>query len=328
MSAKLTVAVTGAWSYSGRFVASRLLRLGYRVVSLTSRPVPVRDPHGGAVPPIPYDFAPGRMCEALRGVDVLASAYWVRHDEAPLGHVGPWTSHAQAVEHSRRLIEAAGAAGVRRLVWTSIANPGLDPDLSYYDGKSRVEAAVRSSGLPFAILRPACFFGPGGLLVNNIAWAVRRMPCFPLPMAPCYHVRPIHVGDYARAVAAAVAADRSYIVDATGPDRVEFVQLLHAVGEAVGRRPRIAWLPPRLCAAAYRVGSALLGETVLTADELTALSRNRLDSLADPLGTVSLLSWIRASRRDLGRRLIREPARRPPLAAVSPPLPGRTDFLA
>ena len=146
-----------------------------RVVSLTNRPVPDPDPHAGAVGRIRYDFAPGALERSLQGVDVLACAYWTSHDRAPVGHRGPWTSHALAVERSARLIDAAVAAGVSRLVWTSIANPGLDPDLSYYAGKAAVENLVERTGLPHAILRPACFFGPGGILIENVAWAARAV---------------------------------------------------------------------------------------------------------------------------------------------------------
>ena len=71
-----------------------------------------------------------------------------------------------------------------RLVWTSIAYPGLDPGLSYYAGKAAVERLVKSSGVSYAILRPACFFGPGGLLIENVSWAARHAPFFPIPNRP------------------------------------------------------------------------------------------------------------------------------------------------
>ena len=157
---------------------------------------------------------------------MLACAYWTRHDRAPVGHRGPWTSHALAVERSARIIDAAVTAGVSRLVWTSIANPGLDPDLSYYAGKAAVERLVERSGLPHAILRPACFFGPGGILIENIAWAARRLPCFPIPAGPRYRIRPIHLDDYADAVVDAVGATGTFVRDATGPDRVEFGEIV------------------------------------------------------------------------------------------------------
>ena len=129
----MTVVVTGAWSYSGVPIARALLTAGYEVVSLTGRSVPDPDPHRGRVPAVPYGrFSVPELARLLDGAEALHCGYWTRHDRAPVGHRGPWTSHVQAVHHSARLVEAARLAGVCRLVWTSIANPGLDPDLSYY----------------------------------------------------------------------------------------------------------------------------------------------------------------------------------------------------
>ena len=308
---RFTVAVTGAWSYSGRFVAARLLADGYRVVSLTNRPVPDVDPHGGAVAPIPLDFSPGVLERSLDRVDVLACAYWSRHDRRPVGVGGAWTSHARAVERSARLIDAAVAAGVSRLVWTSITNPGLDPDLSYFAGKAAVERLVVESGLPHAILRPACFFGPGGILIENIAWAVRRFPCFPLPSGDRYWIRPIHVEDYARAVADGVVSNGTFVRDVAGPDRMEFGALIGHLDLVLEARPttRVVRLPLPVCAALYAGASAVLRETVLTTDELKGLARNRLDSTEDPVGRIGLRAWIRENASTLGQRFLREPSR-------------------
>ena len=306
---KRTVAVSGAWSYSGRDVAARLLRAGYTVVSLTNRPVPDPDPHAGAVARIPYDFAPGALERSLDGVEVLACAYWTRHDRAPVGHQGPWTSHALAVERSARIIDAAVRAGVSRLVWTSIANPGLDPDLSYYAGKAAVERLVEGSGLPHAILRPACFFGPGGILIENVAWAARHLPCVPIPAGPRYRIRPIHIDDYARAVVDAVGATGTFVRDATGPDRIEFGELVDYLASLTGGRARVVRLPIPACAVLYRLASGVMRETILTTDELKGLARNRLDSVEEPVGRIGLRAWLQDNVSMIGSRFLREPRR-------------------
>lgn len=306
-----TVAITGAWSYSGRRVAARLLQAGHTVVSLTNRKIPDPDPHDGRVRAEPYDFSPGALERALEGVDVLACAYWTRHDRAPLGNRGPWLSHAEAVSRSARIIESARAAGVSRLVWTSIANPGLDPDLSYYAGKAEVERLVQESGLPHAILRPACFFGPAAILIENVAWAARRMPVVPIPAGPEYRIRPIHVGDYAELIADAVASGDTYTRDACGPDRVEFGELIRTIARLCGGRARPVRLPLRACAPLYAAASRVIRETILTTDELIGLSRNRLDSLEPPAGPTSLLAWLEEHASEVGVRFAREPRRQP-----------------
>ncbi len=198
----MKVALTGAWSYSGRAVAAALLDRGHELISLTDRSPPADDPHGGRIRRVPYgDFHAAHLVRALQGVDALCCGYWVRHDRPPVGHRGAWTSHREAVRRSGVLLDAALRAGVSKLVWTSITNPGLDQDLSYFRGEAEVERMVRDCGTSHAILRPACFFGRGGILVENVAWAVRRLPWVPIPAGEPYFIRPIHVADFAALVA-------------------------------------------------------------------------------------------------------------------------------
>lgn len=307
-----TIAITGAWSYSGMPIARALLSAGYEVRSLTNRPIPVPDPHQGRVQSVPYGrFSVPDLARALDGIEALHCGYWTRHDRPPVGHSGPWTSHAQAVENSGNLVEAARQAGVRRLVWTSIANPGLDWDLSYYRGKAEVERLVRASGIPYAILRPACFFGRGDsdILIQNVAWAARHLPLLPIPSGPPYRIRPIHVDDFASLVVEAVASRESWVRDATGPDRIEFGAFIRLLAGLTGGWGRPVRLPLLVCRALYAIASRLCRETILTPDELRGLSRNRLDSTDPPLGTTSLRAWLEEHARTAGRRLAREPGR-------------------
>ena len=304
-------AVTGAWAFSGRHVVRRLLAKGWTLRSISSRgPSLDDDPYDGLVRRIGYTRDVDRLAADLSGCRVLVSNFWSRHDKAPVGHRGPWLSHLQAVEQSAVLIEAAVRAGVQRLVWTSITNPGLDPDLSYFTGKAVVEQLVRRSGLSFAILRPACFFGGGGILIDNVAWAVRRLRVVPIPDGPPYRIRPIHVEDYADLVVEAAASSGDCTFDAVGRDRPEFGELVHEVAAATGRRAKVLPLPMQACRLSYAVASRLLGETVLSNDELTGLSRNRLDSEAETTGGTSLRDWLRTTGQEPGRRFRREPSRR------------------
>ena len=311
----MRVALTGAWSYSGRPIAAALLQAGHEVLSLTNHRPPADDPFGGRVRAFPYGrFSVVELTQALEGTEAMHSGYWVRHNKAPVGHRGPWTSHAQAVVHSAALIEAAALAGVRRLVWTSIANPGLDPDLSYYQGKAEVERLVRESGIPYAILRPACFFGRGDedILIQNVAWAARRMSWFPIPAGPPYWIRPIHVDDFAALVVEAIASDESWTRDAAGPDRIEFGAFVDLVAKLTGGRGRAVRLPLAVCRALYAVASRAFDETILTHDELRGLARNRLDSTQPVLGTTSLTRWLEERAGEVGLRFAREPRRARP----------------
>ena len=303
-------AVTGAWSFSGRRVAQRLLATGWTLRPISNRsPSPETDPYNGLVRRIGYTHDVDRLATELSGCRLLVSNFWTRHDKPPIGHTGPWLSHLQAVDQSAVLIKAAARAGVERLVWTSITNAGQDPDLSYFAGKAVVEHLVRSSGLEYAILRPACFFGGGGILIDNVAWAARHLPFVPIPDGPPYRMRPIHVEDYADLVVGAATSSDNYTIDAVGPDRPDFGDLICEVAEAAGSRAKALRLPMKACRLSYAVAGRILGETVLSDDELTGLSRNRLDSNAESTGSTSILEWMRASSQELGRRFRREPSR-------------------
>ena len=320
----MRVALTGAWSYSGQPIAAALLKAGHEVISLTSRRPPADDPFGGRVRAVPYGrFSVTELTRALKGIEAMHSGYWVRHDKAPVGHRGPWTSHGQAVRHSSALIEAAASAGVQRLVWTSIANIGLDPDLSYYQGKAEVEHLVRLSGIPYAILRPACFFGRGDedILIQNVSWAALRLPWFPIPAGPPYWIRPIHVDDFAALVVEALASHESWTRDAAGPDRIEFGAFIDLVSKLTGGRGRAVRLPLTVCRALYAAASRACGETILTSDELRGLARNRLDSTQPVIGTTSLIAWLEERAGDVGLRFAREPQRSVPLPQPRKPPP-------
>src|SRR5690348_5755836 len=106
----MRVAVTGAYGYSGQYMARRLLDAGHEVLAVTDS-VNRANPFGERVRAVPYDFAePARLERSLRGIDVLINNYWVRFDQPPL------FTHAGAVANARTLLDAAARAGVGRVV--------------------------------------------------------------------------------------------------------------------------------------------------------------------------------------------------------------------
>src|ERR1700704_6059485 len=136
--------VTGAFSYTGRHIARRLLAQERRVRTLTRRPQPP------GTEDIKVDVAPlqftdrAALVESLRGADVLYNTYWVRFRHGKVGF-------GDAVANTRILVGAAAEAGVRKVVHISVSNPSVDSHLDYYVAKARAEDVVRGSGLRWAI---------------------------------------------------------------------------------------------------------------------------------------------------------------------------------
>src|SRR3990172_7161532 len=203
--------VTGAFGYSGKYITTRLLAAGHRVRTLTNSPGRPH-PFGTAVDAHPYDFdRPDDLARSLEGASVLINTYWVRFDHRDF-------THAQAVRNTRRLFDAARRAGVPRVVHVSITNPSLESELPYFRGKAELEAALRESGLAYAILRPTLLFGQEDILINNIAWMLRRFPVFGVFGDGEYQLQPIFVDDFAALAVDAARSPENVVRDATGPE--------------------------------------------------------------------------------------------------------------
>lgn len=295
--------VTGAYGFSGRHIAARLVGEGQTVRTVTNSPNRP-NPFGGRVPAERFHFdEPGKLVAALRGADVLYNTYWVRFDYADFGH-------AMALENTLKLFGAAAEAGVRRVVHVSITNPSEDSDLPYFSGKARLERALADSGLPHSILRPAVLFGRDDILINNIAWALRRLPVFGVFGEGAYRVQPIHVGDLAGLAVREGRREGNALIDAIGPETFTFRGLVEAIGAAIGKRRRIISVPPWLGHLTARAVGKVVGDVVLTRDEITGLMRGLLCTDSEPTGSTRLTDWAARHSGALGRHYASELARR------------------
>jgi nucleoside-diphosphate-sugar epimerase len=290
--------VTGAFSYSGAVIASELQSAGRRVRTLTGHPG--RAPAGTAIEVRPLDFTdPAGLTESLRGARTLFNTYWVRFAHGPV-------SHETAVAQSRVLFRAAADAGVRRIVHISITHPSADSPYPYFRGKAAVEQALTDLGLPHTVLRPAVLFGGSGVLINNIAWLLRRMPVFAVGGTGEYRLRPIHVDDLARLCVRAADSARTEVIDAVGPDRPTFLELVRHIRDAVGSHSRVIRVPGSLIPPAARVLGLALRDTLLTSEEYQSMAEGLADTDGPATGEISLLQWITDHKGALGRSYANE----------------------
>jgi NADH dehydrogenase len=268
----MRVAVTGAFGYSGRYIARRLLDAGHSVLTLTNsfhRP----NPFGQKVTAFPLQFdQPGHLTESLRGVDALINTYWVRFNHRLF-------THSQAVANTKILFQAAKDAEVKRIVHVSITNPDLRSELSYFRGKAELEAALTSLGVSYCILRPAVLFGKEDVLINNIAWSLRHFPIFGVFGNGRYKLQPIYVDDLAAAAVEKATGDRDEIINAIGPETFTYRDLL-------------------------------VHDVIITRQEIRGLMEGRLCVDAPPLGRTKLTDWILRHKDTLGRHYTSEMARR------------------
>ena len=293
-----TDVVTGAFSYSGRAIADELLAAGRSVRTLTGHPE--RTGGDGRIEVRPLDFGDAAgLAASLAGATTLYNTYWVR-----FAHGG--VDHAAATANSRLLFEAARRAGVRKIVHVSILHPSTDSPYPYFRGKALVEEALAGSGVRYAVLRPSVLFDERGVLLNNIAWLLRRLPLFAVGGDGSYRVRPTHVDDLARLALDAATWTEDRVVDAVGPERPTFLELVEVIRAAVGSRTRIVHVPATVLLGSSKVLGVVLRDVLLTPDEYRSMAEGLADSDAPATGETRVSEWVREHAGVLGVRYANE----------------------
>jgi uncharacterized protein YbjT (DUF2867 family) len=284
--------VTGAFSYSGKAISKALLQSGRRVRTLTGHPQRATGDSPVEIRPLDFDDPIG-LVKSLEGATTLFNTYWVRfaHDRI---------DHELAVENSRALFQAAKRAGVERIVHVSITHPSVDSPLPYFRGKALVERSLAETGVSYAVLRPAILFGGDGVLLNNIAWLLRRLPAFAVGGRGDYRIRGIHIDDLAQLCRTKGAERFDSITDAVGPERPTFLELVQSIKATVGSRSLIVHLPGTALPVVSRIVGVALHDVLLTSDEYRAMADGLADTDGPATGSIALSDWLAEHKSTLG----------------------------
>jgi len=305
--------VTGAFGNAGAAIADILVARGRNVRTLTSRR-PDSSEHNIDRRPFEWDD-PDAMAESFSGVDTFYNTYWMR--------MGDGGSYDLAVERCGKLITAAEQAGVKRFVHISVAHPSKTSPYPYFRGKARVEQRLRDSPLPATTVRPTLIFGGDSVLVNNLAWVLRRLPVLAVPGTGRYRVRPVHVDDIARTCVEAASRPASSpaasssspatssvgaleVIDAVGPDRPTYAEMVRMVRRAVGGRALVVGAPTPVVLAGSALLGKLLRDDVVNRAELLSTVDGLADTDGPSTGTTSFAAWLDEHASTLGHRYVNE----------------------
>lgn len=303
MSEKEIHVVTGAFGYSGKYIAKRLLDKGHTVKTITNSTNRI-NPFGEKVKAYPFNFdSPDRLTETLEGATVLYNTYWVRFNHKDF-------THSLAVGNSLKLFEAAKKAGVRRIVHVSITNPSEESRLEYFKGKAKLERAIMESGISYSILRPTVLFGKEDILINNIAWMLRTFPLFGVFGDGKYRLQPIYVDDLAKLAVEEGEKKENNIIDAIGPETFTFRDLAETIGEIIGKKRFILSIPPFLGYIVGWITGKIVGDIMITKEEIDGLMADLLYTDSPPAGETKLTDWMRENSYCLGMKYASELKRR------------------
>lgn len=291
--------VTGAFGYLGKYITRILLDKGITVKTITGHPDRPNE-FGGRVEAMPFNFdKPDKLVESLRGASVVINTYWVRFNRGKI-------TYDLAVKNTRTLIKAAKEAGVKRFVHTSITSPSIDSPFPYFSGKAALENALKESGLSYGIIRPTVLFGKEDILVNNIAYILRRLPVFGIMGKGDYKVQPVYVADAAALAVELAGKTENLTVDAVGPETYTFREMTQLIRNAAESRAVLLNLPPVLVYLASKFLSLFVGDVLLTHDEVGGLMAGLLYSNDPPTCKTVFSQWLKENADNLGRQYASE----------------------
>ena len=163
-------------------------------------------------------------------------------------------------------------------------------------------------GIPYAILRPTVLYSTEDILLNNIAWTLRKFPLVLLPGNGEYRIQPIFVEDLAELAVRASEADEDIEIDAVGPEVFTYAEMVRLVRDQTGAKCLVMPSPKVLTYAAGRVLGLFLDDIVLTRDEIKGLSAGLLvsNSGKPAPGQTKLTQWLDVNASELGRRYASE----------------------
>ncbi len=294
--------VIGAFGYIGKYISKSLLERGRTVCTITTHPNKP-NPFGPAIKAFSYSFDDvAVLTRTLNGADTLYNTYWIRF---------PFDAqtYEHALENTRTLFRCAKQAGIRRIVHIGVTRASLDSNLPYYRGKAIQELMLKESGVPFSIVRPTLVFGKEDILVNNIAWLIRKSPVFPIFGSGRYRVQPVFVEDLAEIAVRQSTSVAGTTVDAIGPETLTFQQLVALIAKKIGKNPKFVKVPPSLGIFCGHALSIFLRDVLLTRNELKGLMDEMLTSEQPPNGATRLSDWLEKNKSTVGGSYSSEVAR-------------------
>jgi nucleoside-diphosphate-sugar epimerase len=266
------IVVTGAAGLVGQNLVTLLLEEGYRnIVAI--------DKHGANLATL-HRLHPEVECVAA---DLAESNDWSRHfGDAQVviqlhAQITGLTSEPflrNNITATKNVLDAVRGGAVPFLVHasSSVVNSVADDD--YTISKKTQERLVLESGLCCCVLRPTLMFG--WFDPKHLGWLARfmeRVPVFPIPGHGRYMRQPLYNRDFCRAILACMKSQPAGAVyDLTGPDRIDYIDMIRTIRDVRGLRTPIVRIPYGLFFALLKIYALFSSKPPFTADQLTALT--------------------------------------------------------
>jgi len=265
--------VTGATGFLGSHFIKALQREGHIAKCLVRTPE-----RGTACTALGFNTALGNVTDrgSLKGT--LGGVESVAHLVGIIEERGGQTFQKVHYEGTANMVDEAKAAGIKHFIYVSALGADINSPFPYAKTKAQAEAELKSSGIPYTIIRPSLVIGPGGGFVEKMLDLVNAPgPFLPVPGSGETKFQPIFVDDLVRCIVSTIgnpeALGRTYEIG--GPEHLSYNDLLRSLTELMGKRKRLLHIPMGLMMPTVKVLEKL-GISPVTSDQLGMLSMDNI----------------------------------------------------
>jgi len=263
----MTIAVSGANGFTGRFVCTELQRRQRPFIALLR---PGTDTSWMDAHQIPVRFADlnhaQQLAAHLKGCDALLNVASMGFGAAP------------------SILEACRSAAVRRAVFVSSTAIFTKLNAGSKVVRKAAEAAIKSSGLSATILRPTMIYGTPGdrNMIRLIRW-LDRWPVLPVFGSGRSLQQPVHVSDVAWAVVQALETPATIkrLFNISGAAPLTYNDVVRLTAQALGRRVQRIHIPARPIVTALEVSERLGITLPIKAEQVLRLNEDKAFSHAE-----------------------------------------------
>jgi nucleoside-diphosphate-sugar epimerase len=276
-----TIVITGGAGLVGQNLVTRLKARGFVrlvVFDKAANNANILREHHPDIEVVTADLASdGGWQDKLAGITALV------HAHAQIGGLVPAEFVRNNETATRRVMDAAVKHNVPYIVniSSSVVNSLAVDD--YTETKKAQERIVLDTGIPQVILRPTLMFG--WFDRKHVGWLARfmkRAPMFPIPGSGKYLRQPLYVGDFCDIIVSAVEKKTTGTYNITGQERIDYIDLVHAMKRATRARAMIIKIP-------YRVFGMLL-RTYALFDKNPPFTEKQLKALSTP-DVFEIIDW-------------------------------------
>jgi len=238
----MKIAITGGTGFVGRHLARALVSQGHEVVLIArgfdTRDSEIRNLHNATFAPVGTDSTE-KLIEAFDGCDAVAHCAGINRS------IGEQTYERVHVQGTQNVVDAAKAAGVKKVLQLSFIRARPDCGSPYHESKWAAEEIVRASGLDYTVIKAGMIYGRGDHMLDHLSHTLHSIPLFATVGIKEKFIKPVAVEDVVRVLQASLVNARlsRETVAVFGPQKMRLSDAVRQLSRITRKRVLIFPFP-------------------------------------------------------------------------------------